>query len=89
MGVHRFLGGLNEDEEDADADNEGDRKRIPPGNFELDLDGATLLGRRHRRSAGVHASAARTSKQSNGSPLKLEALRIDDTPAGGHGNSLS
>jgi serine/threonine-protein kinase RCK2 len=55
-----------------------DRKRHSPKGFELDMDGATLLGRRHRRNAGVIASSALPSLQGNGSPLKLESLRIDD-----------
>ncbi|KAF8631265.1 hypothetical protein AX15_002592 [Amanita polypyramis BW_CC] len=113
IGVHRFLGGLNEDEEEAGTHDVGngsgsssenhaaedpqnrrfhdksrnikvDRKRIPPRSFELDLDGATLLGRRHRRSAGVNASDPWTSKQSNSSPLRLETLRVDDTPTEGN-----
>ncbi len=101
MGVHRFLEGLNEDDEDDEgSDNlpdaarqiepftnhnalqdfssihrKPDRKRNSPKGFELDLDGATLLGRRHRRNAGVNASG---SLQGNGSPLKLETLRIGD-----------
>jgi len=106
MGVHRFLGGLNEDDEDEEAigsDNlpdaarqiepftnhnapqdlssihrKPDRKRNSPKGFELDLDGATLLGRRHRRNVGVNASGALPSLQGNGSPLKLETLRIGD-----------
>jgi len=84
MGVHRFLGGLNEDDEDEEAigsDNLPDAARqIEPfaKGFELDLDGATLLGRRHRRNVGVNASGALPSLQGNGSPLKLETLRIGD-----------
>ncbi|KAM6495720.1 Protein kinase-like domain containing protein [Amanita muscaria] len=52
-----------------------DRKRKSPRNFQLDLDGATLLERRHRRSEPPGSSLA---KQSNGSPLKLDALRVND-----------
>jgi hypothetical protein len=55
-----------------------DRKRHSPRGFDLDLNGATLLGRRHRRNAGVNASSALPSLQGNGSPLKLETLRISD-----------
>lgn len=44
--------------------------------FELDMDGATLLGRRHKR--GVGASPL------SGNPLAMEGLRMDDSriPAG-------
>ncbi|KAF8743854.1 hypothetical protein AX14_000254 [Amanita brunnescens Koide BX004] len=106
VGVHRFLEGLNEDDEDEEGTgssnipraarqvealtnhntaqdlssrhHKADRKRHSPKGFELDMDGATLLGRRHRRNAGVIASSALPSLQGNGSPLKLESLRIDD-----------
>lgn len=53
-----------------------DRKRKSPRNFQLDLDGATLLERRHRRSEPPGSSLV--NKQSNGSPLKLDALRVND-----------
>lgn len=106
VGVHRFLEGLNEDDEDDESAGSShisetvrqveapanhntpqdlpsrhpkvDRKRHSPSGFELDLNGATLLGRRHRRNAGVNASSALPSLQGNGSPLKLETLRISD-----------
>lgn len=55
-----------------------DRKRHSPRGFELDMNGATLLGRRHRRNDGVNARSALPSLQGNGSPLKLETLRISD-----------
>ncbi|KAK2466356.1 hypothetical protein APHAL10511_001998 [Amanita phalloides] len=100
MGVHRFLGGLNEDEGDNGNADDGPAPETaqPAGtpanhslphnsssrhhnadrrqnkNFELDLGGATLLGRRHKRSAG----AGYSNPQGNGSPLKLESLRIND-----------
>jgi len=51
-------------------------KGISPGGFQLDLDGATLLGRRHGKS-GVSASSLA------GSPLRLDALRVSDTPGDG------
>ncbi|TFK29287.1 Ser/Thr protein kinase [Coprinopsis marcescibilis] len=40
--------------------------------FELDMDNATLLGRRHKRAAGI----GRTEHP--GSPLRMEGLRVDD-----------
>jgi serine/threonine-protein kinase RCK2 len=68
-GPRGFLSGLNEDDEDADADmpptnNVSSRapgattqkpKKAGPKGFELDLDGATLLGRRHQRGGGGKA----------------------------------
>ncbi|KAG2013416.1 CAMK/CAMK1 protein kinase [Coprinopsis cinerea AmutBmut pab1-1] len=41
--------------------------------FELDLDGATLLERRQRRAAA--------KKDYPGSPLRMEGLRVDDRPS--------
>ncbi|RDB22618.1 Serine/threonine-protein kinase srk1 [Hypsizygus marmoreus] len=47
-------------------------KRNPKGAFELDLEGSTLLGRRHRK-----AVSSPLSGRAMGSPLRMEALRVD------------
>ncbi|KAF5387803.1 hypothetical protein D9615_000239 [Tricholomella constricta] len=55
----------------------GPPRRANKGGFQLDLDGATLLGRRHRR-AGAGALPAVSSPLSGkamGSPLRMEGLR--------------
>ncbi|KAF9469048.1 kinase-like domain-containing protein [Collybia nuda] len=48
--------------------------------FELDLDGATLLGRRHRRGGGGSAVGVRSplSGKVTGSPLAMDGLTMDD-----------
>lgn len=58
------------------------RRNVSPGTprskgFELDMDGATLLGRRHKRAVPGSPLAAKPV----GSPLKMamEGLRVDDT----------
>ncbi|KAL0949632.1 hypothetical protein HGRIS_009677 [Hohenbuehelia grisea] len=51
------------------------RRKGPAKAFELDMDAATLLGRRHKRGVGV---ASPLSGKPMGSPLKLEGLRVND-----------
>ncbi|PFH52518.1 hypothetical protein AMATHDRAFT_1925 [Amanita thiersii Skay4041] len=63
----------------AGVRNTGNRKQNSPKGFELDLEGATLLGRRHRRGVGNHPSSPLSGKPVTSSPLKLESLRVDDT----------
>jgi serine/threonine protein kinase len=59
------------------GDRKPDSKGISPGGFQLDLDGATLLGRRHGKSAGVSEGSLADS------PLRLDALRVSDAPGAG------
>lgn len=59
-------------------------RRTPRGGFELDLDGATLLGRRHRRR-GVPSPLG---GKPLGSPLRMEGLRVDDEPVFAAGSPM-
>jgi len=64
-GARGFLTGLNEDDEDEEVHAGANAvarhavgatakpKKASPKGFELDLDGATLLGRRHKRGGGA------------------------------------
>ncbi|KAF8639761.1 hypothetical protein AX17_001022 [Amanita inopinata Kibby_2008] len=127
VGMRKFLGGLNEDDEEgegeaSDEDNDSDasssasakvahltdnpvgaggashdpheipprtrntvgvRRRGSPKDFELDLDRATLLSRRHRLGAGVSTLSGKPSANSR---LKLETLRVED-PRSENGDS--
>ncbi|KAG6878121.1 hypothetical protein C0993_012125 [Termitomyces sp. T159_Od127] len=65
----------------------GNSKRAYKGGFQLDLEGATLLGRRNRK-AGVGVAPAVSSPLSGktaGSPIRLEDLRMDDSSSFGNG----
>ncbi|KAG6832955.1 hypothetical protein H0H92_004839 [Tricholoma furcatifolium] len=55
-------------------------KRAPRAAFQLDLDGATLLGRRNRkgRAGGTPTVSSPLSGRALGSPLRMENLRMDD-----------
>ncbi|KAG6833736.1 hypothetical protein H0H87_001168 [Tephrocybe sp. NHM501043] len=49
------------------------------GGFQLDLDGATLLGRRNRKARGAApVVSSPLSGKTLGSPLRMEGLRMDD-----------
>ncbi|KAG6911684.1 hypothetical protein DXG01_007934 [Tephrocybe rancida] len=49
------------------------------GGFQLDLDGATLLGRRNRKARGAAPTVSSPlSGRALGSPLRMEGLRMDD-----------
>lgn len=58
----------------------GGAKRTPRTGFELDLDGATLLERRHQRRGAGPVGAVTVSSPLSGktasSPLKIEGLRM-------------
>jgi serine/threonine-protein kinase RCK2 len=59
----------------------GGARRTPRNGFELDLDGATLLERRHQRRrapVGVVTVSSPLSGKSASSPLKLEGLRMEE-----------
>ena len=61
----------------------GGAKRTARTGFELDLDGATLLERRHqRRGAGLVGAVTVRSPLSANSPLKMEGLRMEEDVAG-------
>ena len=92
-GTRGFLQGLNEDAEDEEMDIPEREKGAPPSSpkaktpkaggssrskpFELDMDGATLLGRRHKRGvAGVGKSplamnVTAADHLDPGSPMRL------------------
>jgi len=53
-------------------------RKANKGGFQLDLDGATLLGRRHRRVRGAPAVSSPLSGKAIGSPLRMEGLRMSD-----------
>ena len=53
-------------------------KRATKKTFQLDLDNATLLERRNRRGAGGVGVSSPLSGRSNGSPLRMEGLRVND-----------
>lgn len=69
------------------ADSIGTPRRAHKGGFQLDLDGATLLGRRNRKAgAGTAPSVSSPlSGKTTGSPLRLEGLRVDDSSDLGKG----
>ncbi|TFK43361.1 kinase-like domain-containing protein [Crucibulum laeve] len=54
------------------------RGRTGHRGFELDMDGATLLGRRHKRGGAAGVSSPLSGKPV-GSPLKMEGLHVHDT----------
>ncbi|KAG5715310.1 Serine/threonine-protein kinase srk1 [Termitomyces sp. T112] len=58
----------------------GTSRRVHKG-FQLDLDGATLLGRRNRKTGAGAAPVVSSplSGKATGSPLRLEGLRMDDS----------
>jgi serine/threonine-protein kinase RCK2 len=60
----------------------GGSRRTPKNGFELDLDGATLLERRHQRRRApvgmVTVSSPLSGKSASTSPLKLEGLRVGE-----------
>ncbi|KAG6880295.1 hypothetical protein C0992_000072 [Termitomyces sp. T32_za158] len=65
----------------------GTSKRAHKAGFQLDLEGATLLGRRSRK-AGAGAAPAVSSPLSGkaiGTPLRFEGLRMDDLSDLGNG----
>ncbi|KAF8076219.1 kinase-like domain-containing protein [Lyophyllum atratum] len=58
-------------------------RKANKGGFQLDLDGSTLLGRRHRKGAAVPNVSSPLSGKAIGSPLRMEGLRMgdeDDSP---------
>ncbi|KAG5635775.1 hypothetical protein H0H81_010135 [Sphagnurus paluster] len=54
----------------------GASRRAHKGGFQLDLDGATLLGRRHRKAGAVPVVSSPLSGRALGSPLRMEDLRV-------------
>jgi len=64
----------------------GGARRTPRAGFELDLDGATLLERRHRRRGGAPVGAVAVSSPLSGkkgnSPLRMEGLNMGEEFSG-------
>ncbi|KAG5643789.1 hypothetical protein DXG03_009668 [Asterophora parasitica] len=77
-GGHQYAGGRagQRDQGTNVRRHQAQPKRVNNGAFQLDLDGATLLGRRNRRGGG--AAPAVSSPLSGGatSPLKMEGLSM-------------
>ncbi|KAG6890899.1 hypothetical protein C0995_000856 [Termitomyces sp. Mi166 len=65
----------------------GTSRIVHSGGFQLDLDNATLLGRRSRkaRAGAAPAVSSPLSGKATGSPLRLEGLRMDDSSDPGNG----
>ncbi|KAK0191251.1 kinase-like domain-containing protein [Armillaria mellea] len=76
-GARGFLQGLNEDEEDEDEENTSALPILATENSQrttnLDMDSATLLGRRHKRVPGAGSPLA-------GKPFNNVSLRQDAIP---------
>ncbi|GLB33640.1 putative serine/Threonine protein kinases, catalytic domain [Lyophyllum shimeji] len=78
----QFAGGrAGPRDQGAGTRRQGPRKA--KGGFQLDLDGATLLGRRHRKVGAAPPVSSPLSGKAIGSPLRMEGLKMgneDDSP---------